>query len=214
MSTKDEPVSDKALEEPKNDSVFDFLYHDVRRIGSFLSQFDDAGHLQQITQSETASKRVRRGYKISLGGGATVLGTGGSGNVGFERGPQEQGSEESHRVYDPLWANSLLLLDYLESANLLGRDVTAAHIGQFVLVSGQLSVLNAGLLPKLWESAHIKSQVISAWKKTQKAIWDADPAAQNLSRKDKEIGERQFLKNAETNANAALDILPSFPHSA
>jgi hypothetical protein len=44
-------VSGEVLDEPQNDSVYDFLYQDVRRVGSFLDQFDVAGHLQQIVQS-------------------------------------------------------------------------------------------------------------------------------------------------------------------
>ena len=31
--------------------VYDFLYQDVRRVGSFLSQFVKSGHLQSIKQA-------------------------------------------------------------------------------------------------------------------------------------------------------------------
>jgi hypothetical protein len=213
MSKNGEQASDKALVGQKRDSVFDFL-SDAQRIGSFLAQFDDAGHLQQITESETAGKHTRRGFKVSVGGGATVLGTGGSGNLGFERGPAEHGSEQTQRVYDPLWTNALTLLDYLETENLICRDVTAGHLGQFVLASGALSVLNASLLPKIWESTHIRNSAITTAVNGQKAIWNANPTNKALPTRERNTAEKAFLKLAENNSRAAMDILPSFPHSA
>jgi hypothetical protein len=87
----------------QSDSVYDFLYYDARRIGSFLAQFDDSGHLQQVRQSDTARKGNKRGFKITAGAGAPLVGTG---NVGFETQPYDTGSESSERIYDPLWSNA------------------------------------------------------------------------------------------------------------
>jgi hypothetical protein len=72
MSKKDEKASEKELDEPQNDSVFDFLYCDSRRIGSFLAQFDDSGHLEKIVQRESAAKSAKRGYEFNVSGGATI----------------------------------------------------------------------------------------------------------------------------------------------
>jgi hypothetical protein len=78
MSKSDVEASAKEQDaDPKSDSVYDFLYNDRQRVGSFLAQFDNYGHLQQIIQRETAQKATKRGFKFNLGGGATVLGTGG-----------------------------------------------------------------------------------------------------------------------------------------
>lgn len=55
------------------DSVFDFLYHDSRRIGSFLSQFDNNGLLTAINQGESASRNARRGWSVELGGEVPLL---------------------------------------------------------------------------------------------------------------------------------------------
>jgi len=210
MSMNDGEASSKALDEPKNASVYDFLYYDKQRVGSFLAQFDDSGHLQRVTQSENASKGTRRGFKIGATG--TVMGTGGG--LHFERSPGEHGSEAIERIYDPLWSNALTLLDYLGSANLMHRDVTAARLGQFVLASGSLSVLNPTTLPKLWESPHIKSQAVITAVNGQKLIWNANPLNAALSSKDKAVAERAFLKNVEVNTRATMEILPYFPHSA
>ena len=135
----DEEASDKAPDEQKNDSVFDFLYYDRQRVGSFLAQFDDSGHLQQVKASDSASKGTKRGLKI--GAGASYFGTGG--NLNFERSPGEHGVEATERIYDPLWSNALTLLDYLESANLICRDVAAGHL---TATFGTLSVLRELML--------------------------------------------------------------------
>jgi hypothetical protein len=106
MSTSEEKASSEAQDARENDSVYDFIYCDTPRIGPFLAQFDDAGHLQKVIERETAEKGTARGFKLNLGGGATILGTGGSGNVGIEGGPAVKGSEASERIYDPLWTNA------------------------------------------------------------------------------------------------------------
>jgi hypothetical protein len=122
MSKNEEKVSDRAQDgDPKNDSVYDFLFYDKQRVGSFLAQFDDTGHLQQIIERETANKSSKRGVKFNLGGGGSIAGTGAQGNIGFERSPGVEGSEASERVYDPLWTNARTLLDYLTSADLINR---------------------------------------------------------------------------------------------
>jgi hypothetical protein len=118
------------------------------RIGSFLAQFDDTGHLQKVIERETAEKSAARGFKVNLGGGATVLGTGGSGNVGLERGPGVRGSEASERIYDPLWTNARTLLDYLDERDMIERDLARANIGQFVLASGSLEIRDLNLIKK------------------------------------------------------------------
>jgi hypothetical protein len=127
MSKSVEKASEKGHEEPQSDSFYDFLYYDARRIGSFLAQFDDSGHLQQVRQSDTARKGIEKGFKITAGAGAPLVG---SGNVGFEKQPYDTGSESSERIYDPLWSNARTLLDYLKAADLIGRDLSTARLGQ------------------------------------------------------------------------------------
>lgn len=60
MSKNDVTASQEEQGEAGPDSVFDFLYHDSRRIGSFLSQFDNNGLLTAINQGESASRNARR----------------------------------------------------------------------------------------------------------------------------------------------------------
>jgi len=210
MSKSDVEASAKEQDEQKNDSVYDFLYYDKQRVGSFLAQFDASGHLQQITASEHASKGSQRGLKVGLGG--SYLGTGA--NVSIDRSPGVQGSEGIERVYDPLWVNALALLDYLESADLICRDVTKGRLGQFVLASGSLSVLNPATLTKLWESKDIKRQLIDSAIEGQKSLLRQSPQFQALSKKDKANAEKLVVKPVESATEGAFAVFPTFPHSA
>jgi hypothetical protein len=72
MSKNEEKALEKELDALENDSVFDFLYCDSGRIGSFLAQFDDSGLLEKVIQRESASRGVKRGLELSVGGGATL----------------------------------------------------------------------------------------------------------------------------------------------
>ncbi len=153
MSKTESAVSAQEQGEPGSDSVFDFLYHDVRRVGSFLAQFDDAGHLQQVTQSDGATRSSKRGWKAAAGGSLPGVG---SANISAERGPEKGGFQASERVYDPLWTNARTLLDFLNEREMLKRTLIGAGIGQFVLVSGTLLILDLPMLKSAWGSPAIQ----------------------------------------------------------
>jgi len=211
MSTNDKKASAGEQGEPQNDSVYDFLYHDTKRIGSLLAQFDDAGHLQQIRQSESAKKGHRRGYKLTAGANVPIVG---GGNVGFEKAPHDEGSEASERIYDPLWSNALTLLDYLGEANLINRDLTTASLGQFVIASGALSVLNAGMLVKLWESPDVRATAIRNATQTAKAQFAINPQNALLKGQARQTAEKALIDQADANAKEVLALLPQLQHAA
>jgi hypothetical protein len=196
--------------------VYDFLYHDSRRVGSFLAQFDYFGHLQQITATETATKGTKPGYSLKLAGNVPMPGTfeGAEGSVTLGREPSQTGSEAQERVYDPLWSNARALLDYLDERNLIQRDVTAGRLGQFVIASGSLSILNMGLLPAIWEAAGVREAGVRQSVENAKRQWNASPENKALKPPDRARIEKEFLKAAEKNAQGGLDVLPLFPHSA
>ena len=204
-------ASEEEHEGPQNASVYDFLYHDARRIGSFLAQFDDSGHLQQIRQSESAAKSSGQKSAASAGGGVPLVA---QGQASHERTAGTEGRESLERVYDPLWSNARTLLDYLEAATLIHRDITNARIGQFVIASGNLSVLNAAMLPKIWESASIRDLAIRSSVNSAKDALKALPKNPALRPADREKLEKEAIRTAEATSRTALDLLPAFPHSA
>lgn len=205
MSKSGKPVSEKALGAPQSPSVYDFLYCDTRRIGSFLAQFDDSGHLEKVVQKDAVTVGAKRGYKIALGGGGTLAGTGAQGSAGFEISPEAGGSEASERVYDPLWTNALTFLDYLDGAGLIQRGVKAARIGQFVLASGNLALFDFNFLKVAWENPYLKN-VIAPHIMAGQTI--EEPAAVNRKQRHNRPQSKE-----PTLAEGVFDLLKVTPHA-
>jgi hypothetical protein len=216
MSMKDGTVSGAEHDDQNIDSVYDFLYHDARRIGSFLAQFDSLGHLQQVTSSETASKGVKRGYSMKVAGNLPMPGAlePAEGSITLGADPSQSGSEGQQRVYDPLWTNALALLDYLDERDLIQRDLTAGRLGQFVIASGELSILNAEMLPKIWESEAVRNMAVGQWAENVTKQWGANPQNSALRPHERAKAEKAVFKAAEMSARGSMEILTTFPHSA
>lgn len=162
MSKSVEKASEKEPDAPQSGSVYDFLYCDSGRIASFLAQFDDAGTLERVIQRESVSKGLKGGYEVSVGGNASIVGTGGGGSLGYKRAPHEQGSEASERVYNPLWANPLVFLDFLTAENLIASDLNKAGIGQFIKVTGSLRIVDFSILKRIFEHPTLKKKLLAS----------------------------------------------------
>ena len=181
-------------------SVFDFLYHDARRVGSFLAQFDDAGSIRQITHSESVTKGNRRGRKISVGGG---VGGVGSAQIGYEIGPAEEGAETSERIYDPLWANALSLLDYLQENRLIVEDTRSARIGQFVLASGDIRIIDLAILGSVWKDEKMQRLIMAQQK--------PEATQGNRQKHRAQVTTRATAK--DPSSDIAFSLLSVLPHS-
>ena len=156
MSPNDETASGVERDEPTTDSVYDFLYHDARRIGSFLGQMDVSGHLTGLKQIEAAESASN--IKGSVNASASVAVA--RGGVAFDGQNTTSERESFERTYDPLWTNALALLDMLDERNLIQDGLAAARIGQFVKVTGALGVTDLTLWKGLWEMPALKQVLI------------------------------------------------------
>lgn len=190
-------------------SVLDFLYHDSRRIGSFLAQFEGDGHLQQMTRNKDGSRSKRE-----------ISGKEFRGNVGIAAG-KLQGSAETtvnmlegySQVFDPYWSNARAFLDYLSDHNMLKRDIENARIGQFVLVTGSLIVADMGMLQSLWSLPTIKQVIANAVNGSE---------SENVTNNSN--GNRQQRRSAgrqkppepagSLDLQVTMEVLPHLPHSA
>jgi hypothetical protein len=152
------PESDAVSAPPERGSVYDFLYHDPRRIGSFLAQFTQHGHLESLSHSQSTTEAASDKGVVTGRAGAPLVGSvGGSG----ETAASESVTEALTTTYDPLWANALALLDHLSQHGLIHRDITKASIGQFVLTRGELDVVNLGTLHAAWTENPIRKLITS-----------------------------------------------------
>src|SRR4029077_11736169 len=94
--------------------------------------------------------------------------------------------DAAERTYDPLWRNALMLLDWLEEADLINRDITKTSIGQFVIVSGDLSVLNAAIMRDTWVSPTLRALGIKQAVEKAQAKFEAQyPANKAVNTSDK-----------------------------
>lgn len=147
MTSKMQKIgSPAASDQPENDSVFDFLYHDAQRVGSFLGQFDPSG----VAHSRKRANQVSKATSDQSSGNLSVNVGVAKGQIG-DQGAISAGSQQSaETTYDPLWANARAFLDYLTQRNLLEDDLYGARIGQFVLFKGALSVIDTGVMKKAY----------------------------------------------------------------
>src|SRR4051812_32560439 len=135
VSTNGGSDSELPIEDQRSSSVFDFLYHDVRRGGAFLAQFHEHGLLQQTKATEGVARSAASKTGIAGGLDVPLIGRGG-GSLDTTTTDEERDSAEY--TYDPLWRNARTLLDCLEERGLIERDLPKARIGRFVLVTGRL----------------------------------------------------------------------------
>ncbi|MDP4574662.1 hypothetical protein Q9K02_05860 [Qipengyuania sp. G39] len=196
MSKKEAIVSAEGQDVQTTDSVFDFLYHDSRRIASYLSQFDNSGALTGVTASEGVTKGAKRGKRIGFGGNTPV----GGGNLELEIGPGEAGSESLVRVYDPFWANALQFLDVLDQRGMIQRDLEAANVGQFVLVSGFLSIQDLGMMKDAWKTTSLQRKMLGGAQGGKKIA--------NMT-----SAQKAALKEEKENTEMFLDMIQLMPHS-
>jgi len=184
-------------------SVFDFLYHDHRRIASFLAQFETYGVLQQVKALEAVSTSESQRNALSTGLNIAV------GKAGTEKdvttGSQE--SDSAERTYDPLWTNARTFLNYLHERNMIVRDLTQARIGQFVLVTGSLAAFDLGVLKEAWKLPGIKDVVMRGAAQQQAA--DQPPPRSSAERKRAKYARPELPEGTE----AGFELMKLLPHT-
>lgn len=197
MSKSELTASKEGQDEAGHDSVFDFLYHDSRRIASFLSQFDVNGHLTILTQGESVTKGSKRSKKFAIGADAPFIP---GGKLEFEIGPSESGAASLERVYDPFWANARQFLDVLTERDMIQRDISAARIGQFVLATGCRSIQDLAMFKEAWKTPSIQRQLKGAATSGQKVA--------NMT-----AAQKAAVKEQQDNTEMFIDMIQIMPHS-
>ena len=202
MSSKDVTVSDEGQGEAEQDSVFDFLYHDSRRVGSFLSQFDNSGLLTGLTQGETAQKGSRRGWKIGVGGELPLLA---GAKIELERQPGESGSETMERSYDPFWTNALAFLDFIAERRLIQPNIEEAALGQFVLARGRLGISDLTMFKDAWALGTIQRALRAG------ADEQETPTGNRQQRRAQ--GNRPASNTMPSDIDIAMELMTVLPHT-
>lgn len=191
---------------PESASVYDFLYHDSRRIGSFLAQFDENGLLTGLKRGESVTKGASRGFRLGVGASSPMFG---GGNIDIERGPGEAGEENLERAYDPHWANAREFLDALTERHMIQRNITEARIGQFVLVSGSLIIADLKMLKSFWPLPMVQKAMSTA----AVANSTPEPTGNRQQRLSQQSQQRRQPKGPSDEIKIVMEVLPHLPHS-
>lgn len=186
-------------EAPQSSSVYDFLYHDARRIAAFLAQFETYGVLQGVKSHESVGKSSSSRSTASAGVDVATLAKGG---ISYDGTITDDERDAAERTYDPLWTNAKALLDYLTERNLIIWNLEGARIGQFVLVTGSFAAFDVGILREAWKLPGIKKVILDAITKPEDAA-NRHQRRKNQSQPTKETSD----------ALAALELVPLLPHS-
>jgi len=196
MSASKETPSIAADAHSKSHLVLDFLYHDSRRVGSFLSQFE-SGHLTQFTRTHEATESATETASRELSLGSTHLLAGKHASNDSNLAGTRDGSQ---RVYDPLWTNARAFLDYLNEHDLIQRDLADATLGQFVLATGFLSIQDLVMFKDAWK--------LNAIQKMIKQGAGIGAPMGNLS-----AAQKASVKEQQNNMEALLELIQIMPHA-
>lgn len=200
MSSASEKPSSKGLDHPEKDSVFDFLYHDPERIGSFLSQMDPSGHLRSYKRTLNVNDGTADAREGKITGNAVVL----KSDTKFTTSSSTQAGEGSESTYDPIWTNARSFLDFLASWDFIQNDLTQANIGQFVLGSGNLSVLDFIMLKSMWKLPSMQHFIKNG---------ASEPEGNRNERRSQNATHKTKAKPEPTEMDLALEIMEVLPHS-
>lgn len=158
MTSDATPTNEEAdFEEPsagqKSNSVYDFLYQDVRRVGSFLAQFEEHGVRQLIKATESTGRaQTVKGAASGTLGLPAVMGA----SAVVDVATTDDSKDLAEHTFDPLWSNSRRLLDYLTEHDLIENDLWESRLGRFVLVTGSISIIDTSILTTLFEDDDLK----------------------------------------------------------
>jgi hypothetical protein len=166
------------------------LYHDSRRIASFLSRINDFGLLQQIKRieavEETATDQARAGTEFSIPALARAY-------SGIDKVTAETAKNSAEKTYDPLWTNALEFLSYLEQRGAIRRDFSESTLRQFIYFKGKLIAYDLEMLRNVWSKNSVRKVILQTVKSQSK--------------------DKSKNKDFIANPDAAFDLLGLLPHS-
>lgn len=203
---KDENLSQQEAEQPQANSVFDFLYQDIRRVGSYLAQLEPAGHVSsvKVTQSnqegELSSATIAGDIDLRLA------------SLGRNKLAQinTSNSDILERSFDPLWGNALNLLNILAARGMIACDPSHATIGQFVLVKGRLSIFNLKQLSTIWNNQKLLEMMQHGIAKGMQAAGGFDDHVESIVKKNQKTTTlNDYLKLAKHIVDMIKDLPPS-----
>ena len=171
--------------------MLDFLYHDVRRVGSLLAQLSDAGLLTALRETEGKERGVSIAAEAKAEGKIPMLAKGGAGGS-IEGRYSRTGQLE--RTFDPLWQNARKFVDFAREA---ARNLNEAQIGQIVSITGAVTIVDFDFLKNFIANKAIMESLL------------ADNGEQDGNRQQRRANKQLQKKPAEP---PIADLFGLFPY--
>lgn len=149
--------------------MYDFLYSDHERVASFLSQLNSSGALSSVEQSGGKAKSNTKKGGLNFGPVQAGL------------AQELEWNREVRQTYDPLWQNSLRLIEAVESE--AGEPGNSINLGQIRIFSGTLLAYDLSALTSLMQSDAMDDFIASGLRE--------DEGQDNRSAKVKKASKRQ-----------------------
>lgn len=160
--------------------MLDFLYSDHERVASFLSQLHTSGSLQAVEQGGQKTKSTQKEGGLSFG---PVKG-------GISQG--HDWNREVRQTYDPLWRNSLKLIQDVEDKATINADDQLA-IGQLRTLSGSLLAYDLSSLTSIMQSESMEGFIANGIPESAE-LSERSSKVKNQQKKDEASVLRSFLK--------------------
>jgi len=202
MNQKNRATESESKIKSEIKTVFDFLYSDDTRISTLLSQFNEFGHLTNITHEKNAQKGKNDTGTFEGGGNAVFA----KAQMRYEGASNSSYAESSQRSYNPRWTNTLTFLDEVDSRGILKHDLKAARLGDLVLVSGPIAIRDMNTLEKLWG--------MPTFKDFARIGANEQNTANRIDRRKMSRGNNTQKKSREpSNFDLFFDLVRILPHS-
>jgi hypothetical protein len=182
-----------AREPERNDSVFDFLYIDSRRIALFLSQFGQYGHLKSLTRSVGENSKTGGGIDLKIA------------KVEYGEGADSSLKKE----YDAQWVAPLSFLDQANQRGMIKRGLDGARIGELVLASGSLEIRDLAIIRKMFAMPSMKASMSAQ----QNIPVPRKSRDDRLGRRGGRDVQQPRQETPPTPADFGLELLAELPHA-
>jgi hypothetical protein len=134
-------TSNAAQNEATTNYLFDFVYLDRDKIGSYYAQLFNDGVLTSIKRSSSSQDTSVN----SLGVGAPKL------LIGGEMRNTEAVGEGLEQQFDTAWTIPLEVINELDRSGYIVPDLHAASLGQIVMFKGRIQIIDLRMVQELWE---------------------------------------------------------------
>jgi hypothetical protein len=162
---------------------------------------DPGGHLKAFKRTRNVNDAQSDAVGGSVAGDILVA----KGRANATTTVSSQANEGSESTYDPLWTNARAFLDFLAQRNFIQRDLEAATIGQFVLGSGGLSVLDFVMLRGMWKLPTMQHFIKKG---------SSEPEGSRKERRAQGAVQRAGAAKSEpTEIDLALEMMDVLPHT-